>query len=418
MALFDTLVTRFAAYPAAWPRHLAWRRQAARWHRRGGLTAPQLAAIEAAYPAEWLRPAWPIRVALFLVTLLGVSLGSAFAGSVVGLANEFQNFPLTLWALLILVGSGVMLEFAIRNNKTYHAGPDTALLYVALGACAVLIGRVVLRGQDLAPNQFSLGRAAFLPSLLIWLAVLVAATVRYAERGAAGAAVVTFLVIVTNVLLLTSWGRLLLPFALMSAGGLLVWLARAPRTTSAGTYYYEGARQTIRLLGLVVVYLAGNYLVVREANAVLSGQNPSGHPPFGALFIGFTAAVPLVYIGLGLRRHDRLLLTLGLLAVGFSAFTLRTYRSVLPPAVAAALVGAALTALAAFGLRYLRPHRHGLTSVADAGEDDADDAANPFARANFEALAAAELTPIPPDAGPATTFGGGQFGGGGASSGY
>ena len=417
--LLDSLLHRFAAYPAAWSRHLAWRAQAVRWQRRGGLSAEQLAATEAAYPLACFRPAWPIRVVLFVVTLLGVSLGSSFAGLVVASGGSFEHFSVLAWAVLVLAGALLMLEVVIRNNNLYHAGPDNALLYAAVGGAAVLIGRLRLLRLDGSLNDFALAQPALLPSLLLLLAVLLAAGVRYAERGVTGAAFITYLLLVANLLLPWGWGRLLRPFAMMAAAGAIIWLARAPLRATAAAYYYEGPRQTLRLLGLAVLYLAGNYLVVREGNAALHGDYMSAHPPLGGLFIFFTAAVPLAYITLGLRRADRLLLTLGLVAFAFSGYTLRTYRSVLPPAVAATLAGAALVAIAVFALRYLRPARHGLTSLPDAGGDDADDAANPFARANLEALAAAELTPVPPpDAGPRTEFGGGEFGGGGASSGY
>ncbi len=409
---------RVAAYPAFWSRNLTWRTHATRWHRRGQLTAAQLAATEAAYPLDFFRPAWPIRIGLFIATALGVLLGSSFLALLAAGTNA-GNFSVTGWALLQLVSSWALLELLIRQNKLYHAGPDNALLYTALGAAAVLIGRLHLLRLDGSVNEFALSQPALLPTLLLLLTILGAAVARYAERGVTGAAFITFLLVIANLLLPWGWGRLLLPFGMMTAAGAVLWLARAPRQVSAATYYYDGARQTLRLLALVVFYLAGNYLVVREGNASLRGDFTSAHPPLGGLFIALTAAVPVAYVVLGLRRHNRLLLTLGLLAFAFSGYTLRTYRSVLPPAIAATLVGAALIALAVVALRYLRPQRHGLTSLPDAGEPAADEAASPFARANLEALAAAELTPVPaPSTGSATTFGGGEFGGGGASSGY
>lgn len=413
----NAILKQLAAYPVAWPQHLAWHRQAARWHRRGALTAPQLAAIHAAYPLDCYRPAWPIRVALFVFTLIGIFLGGGFLG---GFAGLFAGFSLTGWATLALLAALGGLEFVIRDKRLYHAGPDNALLYTALLAALILSARLYgIATFDDSGLDFSLNKLRLLPLLLVWQAVALAAVARYADRLAMAGAFGLYLLIVVILLLPWAWGRALLPFGLMAATGAVVWLTRAPRRATSATYYYEGPRQTLRLLALIVLYLAGNYLVVREGNATLRGDIVSAHPPLGGLFVFFTAAVPVAYVALGLRRHDRLLLTLGLVAFAFSTYTLRVYRSVLPPAVAATLAGAALVALAVFGLRYLRTARHGLTSLPDAGADNADDAANPFARANLEALAAAELTPIPaPDAGPATTFGGGQFGGGGASSGY
>lgn len=93
-------------------------------------------------------------------------------------------------------------------------------------------------------------------------------------------------------------------------------------------------------------------------------------------------------------------------AVVFSAFTLRCYHTLLPPAVAATLAGALLLAVAATALRYLRVPHHGLTAAPD------DEAAPLF---NLESLVVAQYN-MP---GPAPTagfkFGGGDSGGGGAT---
>ena len=54
-----------------------------------------------------------------------------------------------------------------------------------------------------------------------------------------------------------------------------------------------------------------------------------------------------------------------LLALAFSIFTLRYYRSLLPPEIAAVMVGAVLMVTVGALLRALRPARFGLTSLPD-----------------------------------------------------
>jgi uncharacterized membrane protein YgcG len=116
--------------------------------------------------------------------------------------------------------------------------------------------------------------------------------------------------------------------------------------------------------------------------------------------------VPVLYIVLGLRRADRAVLLLGLLAVAFSLFTLRHYRSLLPPEVAAVTAGLLLTALAGAILRYLRPARFGLTSLPD-------DEPRHF---NLENLVQAQTAHAPgAPAGGGFKFGGGHSGGGGVT---
>lgn len=115
--------------------------------------------------------------------------------------------------------------------------------------------------------------------------------------------------------------------------------------------------------------------------------------------------VPLLYVALGLRRADRLLLWLGLLGLVVSAYTFRLHHAVLPPALAATLVGALLTGLALGLLRYLRAPRHGLTAAADTE-------ARPLV--NLENFVQLEVAHVPGPPAPGYEFGGGSSGGGGA----
>lgn len=110
-----------------------------------------------------------------------------------------------------------------------------------------------------------------------------------------------------------------------------------------------------------------------------------------------------------LHYELRALLYLGTKLVSllaFSIFTLRCYRSLLPPEITAVLAGAVLPITAGALLRALRSARFGLTSLPD-------DEPRHF---NFENLIQAQ-TALAPSA-PATgsfEFGGGQSGGGGAT---
>lgn len=247
------------------------------------------------------------------------------------------------------------------------------------------------------------------PTLWLWLGpilvALLAALRRYADPIVAASCFVVGLALLANALLQSSVGRLLLPFGMIAAAvGLLLALRRLP--ARADYFYYRSAGLVLRTLGLAVVYLAGNYLVVREGNAeLLGGAGASQQIPLAPLFYVFTAGIPLAYIGLGLRRPDRLLLTLGLLALTFSIYTLRHYRTLLPPEVAATIGGVGLLAGALAALRYLRTPRHGLTAQAD-------DAAAPHF--NLEALVVAQTAHAPAAPAAGFEFGGGHSGGGGA----
>ncbi len=383
------------AYPLAWSQHDALRQAARRWQRRGLLTAAQQAAIEAAYPVGYERPVLLLRIGLFGAALFGIGSLLGMLGLLTGLAAS----PL-LYSIVALAGCLAGLESVIKNARHYRSGLDNALLYCALLAWGFLVAyalRDVLSGSLASPVLW----LWLLPVLL----ALLAALLRYADPVVAAAAFVVALSLLANSLLQSSAGRLLLPFAVMAASGaLLLALRRLPARTDY--YYYRSAGLVLRTLGLAALYLAGNYLVVREGNAeLLGGGSPSAEIPLAFLFWAFTAGIPLLYIILGLRRHDRLLLSMGLLALAFSLFTLRTYHSVLPPAVASAIGGALLLAVALAALRYLRTPRHGLTTAAD--ED-----AEPHFKLETLITTQTAHAPAAPEVG--FQFGGGHSGGGGA----
>ncbi|RAK64131.1 hypothetical protein [Hymenobacter edaphi] len=394
------------AYHPDWARHEAIHAQATRWHKRRLLTAEQLTAVQTAFPLDFYRPQLFLRIGLFLFTVLGALAGAGLLGMVV----QF-NFLGTLITTLII--GAVVLERAIRGKRLYHSGADNALLYLELLGLGALIFYFVyetLSGSN-SPDPTP-GTARLSVALLLTLAVLLLATLRYADRLVATAAYLNALLLLGNLLLLLPRGTLLLPFVLgAAAAAAYVWFTRQLRRPER--LYYHRCLGLLRGVALGTAYLAVNYWAVREGNAaLLSGYQPaSPQIPLALLFGALTAAVPLFYLAQGLRRPDRTWLWLGLLTAAFSVFTLRYYRSLLPAETAATLAGAFLAALAVWATRYLQPARHGLTSAPD----DADDP-----QLNLESLVVAQTAHSAPsaDAAAGVQFGGGHSGGGGATGAY
>ena len=395
---------KWQAYNPSWAFHAALRARAARWQRQQLLSAPQLADIEAAYPLDYYRPVWPLRVGLFLFTWLGLGMAGGFFLLIM------NQLPFAAGTFYCAACFGV-LELLIRERRFYRCGADNALLYAGLGSAIGLVFYAFSTTfwQSVPHDQFSLTNGYLvLPTALV-LGLLVAAAVRYADAVVSAVGFATLLLLVALLALLTTLGLALLPFLMMGTAAGVLLAGRALARRLAGTPqadYYASCLLMLKVLGLAVFYLGGNYLVVREGNAELARLSTSEQVPFAAVFYFFTAGIPLLYIGLGLRRADRPTLLMGLLALAFSIFTLRHYRSLLPPEIAAVLAGAALTVAAGALLRALRPARFGLTS-------EPDDEPRHF---DLENLIQAQTAHAP--GAPATggfEFGGGQTGGGGAT---
>jgi hypothetical protein len=395
---------KLQAYDTAWAFGTALCTRVARWQRQQLLSSAQQADIEAAYPLDYYRPAWPLSVGLFIFTWLGLAMAGGFSFLITG------NSPFAAGVLYCAACFGV-LELLIRERRFYHAGPDNALLYSGLGAASGLV--LYVFSEFIRPERqyydFGLTSGYLAAPLLIILVVLAFAVLRYADALVTAAAFFTILLLVVIAALQSNLGQALLPFLLMGTAATVLVLRRVVARRLAGTHladYYATCLLVLKVLGLAVFYLGGNYLVVREGNAELHHLMASEQVPFALLFYVFTAGIPFLYITWGLRRADRATLLLGLLALAFSLFTLRHYRSLLPPEIAALAAGVVLVVLAGALLRALRPARFGLTSLPD-------DEPQHF---NLENLIQAQTAhaPAAPAAG-GFEFGGGQSGGGGAT---
>lgn len=389
------------AYDPEWAFRNNLRARATRWQRQRLLSASQLASIEAAYPLNYSQPAWPLRIGLFVFTLLGLFLAGGF------FFLFAHDYPIIEGLLCCTLCFG-LLELAISEQRYYHSGVDNALLYAGLSAASTTIFYAFHTHGWYGSwaYQFSFGNSCL--TLLLILALLLAALVRYADALVAAAAFGTALWLVALVGMQTALGQAILPFLAMAMAVGTLRLVRAAAQRLAGTHltdYYANCFLVLKVLGLTVFYLAGNYLIVREGNAELHGLYTSVQVPFAPMFYAFTAGIPLLYIVLGLRRHDRTTLLMGLLAVAFSIFTLRYYRSFMAPEIAAVLAGAVLTLLAGVLLRALRPARFSLTSLPD-------DEPRHF---NLENLIQAQTAHAPGGPAGGFEFGGGESGGGGAT---
>ncbi|MBO2011965.1 hypothetical protein [Hymenobacter negativus] len=394
---------KLQAYPLDWPFTTALRARAARWQRQQLVSPAQLAAIEVAYPLAYYRPVWPLRVGLFIFTWIALGMMGGFS-----LLLTDGHSPIAA-GLFFCGACFAMLELMIKERRFYHAGVDNALLYSGLASAVSLLYYIF--SDHLWPfnGSYHLDLGGSFLVLLLILALLVAAVLRYADGIVTAAAFVAFLLIVALFGLNSPLGQALLPFLMMGAATSALLGYRQLTRRLAGTYladYYARCLLMLKVLALAVLYLSGNYLVVRETNAELHHQFKSEQIPFAPLFYALTAGVPLLYITLGLRRADRSMLLLGMLALAFSLFTLRYYHSVLPPEIAAVAAGTLLTILAGSLLRSLRPARYGLTSLPD-------DEPRHF---NLENLIQAQTAHAPSaPAGGGFEFGGGQSGGGGAT---
>lgn len=367
--------------------------------RKDCIDAATYQAIVTAHPVNFYTPNPIIRAGLFILTLIVVSLSLGFMTLVsLSAMKDEKNFGgLCIFAGLLCYGA---LELFLRERKLFRAGVDDALLWCTV---SLLLSSLAIYGTD---------------STLTWslavLALTLMATLRFADMVMAAAAFLALLALVFVLALKTGVvARTVIPFLIM-AFSLLVYYASRKGIMQPSCKHYRACLTVVSVLSLLTLYLAGNYFVVRElSNELFDLQlQPGQSIPGASFFWVYTVIVPLVYLYLGIRKKDSILLRTGMILLAAIVFTIRVYHSVMPLETAMVIGGLVLTVGAWALIRYLKVPRHGFTYEEDADPSLAD-------KLKIESLIIAQTyAPVAHAPGNNMDFGGGSGGGGGASGDY
>jgi hypothetical protein len=366
--------------------------------RKDYIDAATYRAIEAAHPVNFYTPNPVIKVGLFILTVViaAFSLGllTLIALEAVIDGNGFAG--LTIFAGLVCYGA---LELLVHEKKLFRSGIDDALLWCAV---ALLVG------------SLATGDHTALTWCLVTFIITLAAALRFADMVIAGVAYLSFLALVFNIVIrLGPIAKTIAPFVIMALSLGIYFLVR--RSTRQHAFrHYKHCLTMVTTLSLLTLYLAGNYYVVRElGNALLGLHVEDGQSIPGALFFWIcTIIVPPIYLYLGIRKKDAVLLRTGMILLAAIVFTIRYYHSVMPLEMAMVLGGLVLTLAAWQLIRYLKAPRHGFTYEEPETPSLAD-------KLRLESLIIAQTyAPAAHTSGNDMNFGGGSGGGGGASGDY
>lgn len=388
------------AYNPLWSENDFIQKTAQKWLKQGFLSKEQSSEIEKNYAHEYYDPNIFLKIGLFIFTILaaGFSIGimSIFF---VGIYENNLNAAAVIQSLMIGGVFFFLLENLIKGRQLYHSGVDNALIYMALGAFCTTIYFLF---EKLNPPTWLF--------LILFLPLFVATTIRYAESVVCTLTYFLILGIFVTIALESFWGKTFLPFIVMLVSAGIYFLVKR-LSTRKDYLYYETCLTILKTLSLVTFYLGGNYLIVREGNALINNLYLSVSPQvaFAPMFYFFTIIIPIGYIFFGLRYRDRLILILGLITLGFSVFTYRFYFAVLPIEIALTLGGVLLMTLAGGLIHYLKTEKMGFTYQPD----------DEFEGFNLEAMLMSQIVQSKiPQQGDTFRFGGGDTGGGGAGGNY
>ncbi|NML41811.1 hypothetical protein HHL17_31800 [Chitinophaga sp. G-6-1-13] len=383
------------AWPSVTLDNLAIQNEAAKAHRQGCISPETLEAIRTAHPVKLYLPNPITRVGLFILTTIVVCFTTGFL-LLLAISGESASLrAMLIIAALLCIGA---LEFAISQKGSYRSGINEALLWSAVG---LLCTGIFFESHHVTENTIA----------IIVFGLTVLGTLRYADMASSAVAWLSFLFIIFQQAMRIPHGVQALPFLLMALS-LAAYLVTTRLEKRPALRHYADCLTLLRILSLITLYMAGNYYVVRETtnSMFMLELQPGQGIPGGWIFWILTVIIPPLYIFLGIRKKDAVLLRTGIILIAMIVFTVRYYHSVMPLETAMVVGGLVLTGGAWALIRYLHTPKNGFTYAASDEPGMAD-------RLKVESLIIAQtFTPgaRSTDTNP-TNFGGGSGGGGGAS---
>jgi uncharacterized membrane protein YgcG len=356
----------------------------------------QLDGIKNKVKSNLYSPSIFMRILLFILSLIGLSTVLGPVALIMGIDSEVG---IRVEAFVVGISILLLLDFVlIKESKHYKSGVTEAALVVGL----VLFSGGLLGEPNYNPIIY----------LVYGLAITLFAAIRYLNSAGLIAALGFAGAIVFQVLY--NFGGLaqaLIPFAIMVLYALLFWGIKKLQSQKP-SFIFDDYFTLSKVFCLLMVYVAGNYFVVRELSVELMGVNiePGGDIPFAFLFYFFTGFIPLGYLFYGIKRKSILFIRVALLTVVFSIITLKIYFSLGAPIVTITLSGAIMIGLALVLLRYLKEPKYGFTR--EKLLHDKWDSSELTAFVVSQSLSGHQVEVNDEN----SEYGGGSFGGGGAGS--
>ncbi len=378
--------------------NLAVIKEAKRWCKQGLIEDAQLKTIKENYVSPFYHPNLIIRILLFVATLLALSGVSGFLGLMISSAGE-SVYPVA--CMIYGVTSFLFLDkIFIGKNHHYKSGVTEGILY---HACGFTITGLIWMFDF---NTYSILYVCFIVFSLV--------AYRYLDLLTTICATLSF----AGILFFTCYDaggifQQIIPFVLLIAFGVVYAIVKKIKTRTSLNFWSNNLL-IVEAISLLFIYIAGNYLVVRELSVHLmdlyleEGQDI----PFAFIFYGLTVMIPAAYLYFGIKNRDMVLLRVSLIVIAFSVFTFKYYFSLGHPEITLTLAGAILLGFTLLLFNYLKTIRHGFTRENHLAEK--------WGNLNLQAFIVSQtLGGNQAVAGEQMeTGGGGSFGGGGSTDSF
>ncbi len=360
------------------------------------ITVEEFTGISAAYPVGFYTPGIFARVGLAILTCVIVLFGDGLLSLMFWVSGAVGPSGWIVFLGLLSYGA---LELMIHTKHHFRSGVDDALLFLSAFQVAAGFAIFLYAGDE---NYLALSLIIFLVTLFL--------TIRFLDTLMAAVCVASFFMLVCFGLeKIGPVGLMVIPFVMIITSALVYFIVMRVKD-DLRLINYQYCFVAAQVVCLLTFYAAGNYYIVQTLSDELHGTaTPIALGPF---FWTWTFLIPALYLGFGIKRKDIVLIRISLLLIAAAALTFRTYYHILPVDLMLTISGAIVLGLVYAITKYLKKPKHGFTL-------DEPNQANLMDNLKIESLVVAQTfghTQTPQNDG--AKFGGGEFGGGGASDGF
>lgn len=363
------------------------------------ITESEFKNIKEKYSTGFYTPNLFVRIGYFILTLIACLCLGLLLSLLFDAAHIIDN---PLWPLILGLCNYFILKFFTKNNRLFRSGIDDALLWITIG---LITGSFIWAVYDRGGIGFILSGFVLLLSSYF--------TVRFADQLMGAVACLSLLALAFfSCIKLGNIGITIMPFVIMFFS-FIIFYGTYRMEKNMQAINYRHCLEFVQFISLLTFYAAGNYFVVQKLSyQIYSSTIESNFAiPFGWFFWLWTVLMPLVYISLGIRKKNLLLLRTGLLLVIAAAYTFRFYYHLFPVELALVVSGVILLAVVFLVIKYLKFPKKGFTY---ADRNSKHWANNIHVESILVSSAASNIPPA--HSAESSRFGGGSFGGGGSSS--
>lgn len=327
-----------SAYNETWLYNLEVIKETKRWLKANFINASQHKAIAESHPSSFYHPNFIIRILIFVASLMGLS---GVTGVLALIVLDTSEVVISICCIIYGLASFYLIDqIIIKNSRHYKSGLTEALIY---HACGFTIGGFA-----------GLINFSILPLLVLSIIVLSFAAYRYLDLLTTLAAFFTFAYLIF-------YSFYFIPFAFILCFSPLYLLSKKFKSKNS-LGIWSNNLIIIESLSLLMIYLAGNYLVVRELSVNLMGTIEEGQDiPFAFLFYGLTVLIPSFYLYFGIKNKDMVMLRISLLVLACSVFTFKYYHGFDNPEIILTVSGLVLLGITLILFNYLKTLRNGFT---------------------------------------------------------